>query len=403
MKTFLVTGTKFEVEAKYNILDEIGQGAYAVVVAATDKTIQPPLDSLVAIKKIEKAFEHKIYTKRTLRELKIQRNLDNENIMSIKNILLPESREKFRDIYVVSELMETDLDQVIRSTQLLTDDHIQFFLYQLLRGVKYLHSAGILHRDLKPGNLLVNANCDLKICDFGLSRVISSHLNIGVGVMTDYVVTRYYRAPELLLGFHDYDGAVDMWAVGVILAEMLGRKYFLTGKDTKHQLELIFETLGHPPKEDIDAIPKEKLRKLLHSLPKKTPPSLEILFPTANPQALDLLKKLLKFNPKKRLTVEEALEHPYLAALHLPEDEPTRDPITELEFEFEKHTLSLEQLKDLIYEEILLYHSHEFASEYLRKLITGESVINYVLKNENALKPGEKDDSGDEYNSDDGN
>jgi len=115
---------------------------------------------------------------------------------------------------------------------------------------------------------------------------------------------------------------------------------------------------------------------------------------------LDLLKKLLTFNPKKRITVEEALSHPYLEALHYPEDEPIGDPVSNLEFEFEKYELSLEQLKDLIYEEILLYHSPEFASEYERNIQAGKSVIHYVLKNENALKPGETDGSDDECGSD---
>ena len=124
----------------------------------------------MAIKKIVKAFEHRVFSLRTYRELKIQRLLEHENVLGIKRILKPKNRESFNEIYVVSELMETDLAQIIKSNQPLTDDHIQFFLYQLLRGLKYVHSAGIYHRDLKPRNLLVNSNCDLKICDFGLSR-----------------------------------------------------------------------------------------------------------------------------------------------------------------------------------------------------------------------------------------
>ena len=172
---YMVMGTRFEIDKKYEIIDPIGSGAYGVVVAAKDTSLATPgkeggESNLVAIKKIVKAFEHRVFSLRTYRELKIQRLLEHENVLGIKRILKPKDRESFNEIYVVSELMETDLAQIIKSNQPLTDDHIQFFLYQILRGLKYVHSAGIYHRDLKPRNLLVNSNCDLKICDFGLAR-----------------------------------------------------------------------------------------------------------------------------------------------------------------------------------------------------------------------------------------
>ena len=162
-------GSRFELPERYEIIDPVGSGAYGVVIAAKDSA-EDDQNNLVAIKKIEKAFEHKVFALRTLRELKIMRLLDHDNVLSIKTILKPESLEKFDQIYVVSELMETDLSQIIKSNQSLSDEHVQFFVYQILRGLKYIHSCGILHRDLKPRNLLVNSNCDLKICDFGLSR-----------------------------------------------------------------------------------------------------------------------------------------------------------------------------------------------------------------------------------------
>ena len=138
-------------------------------------------------------------------------------------------------------MMDTDLTQIIKSEQPLTEEHYKFFLYQLLRGLKYIHSAQIVHRDLvlyffikKPRNLLVNSNCDLKICDFGLARPLFH--NIKANVLTEYVATRWYRAPELLLSAQHYTTSVDMWSVGCIFAEMLQRKPFLPGTDTKNQI-----------------------------------------------------------------------------------------------------------------------------------------------------------------------
>lgn len=115
---------------------------------------------------------------------------------------------------------------------------MQYFLYQILRGLKYIHSANVLHRDLKPSNLLLNANCDLKICDFGLARVTSE-----TDFMTEYVVTRWYRAPELLLNSSDYTAAIDVWSVGCIFMELMDRKPLFPGRDHVHQLRLLMEVL----------------------------------------------------------------------------------------------------------------------------------------------------------------
>lgn len=127
------------------------------------------------------------------------------------------------------ELMETDMHRVIR-TQDLSDDHCQYFIYQTLRALKAMHSANVLHRDLKPSNLLLNANCDLKVCDFGLARSAASQ-DDNSGFMTEYVATRWYRAPEIMLTFKEYTKAIDVWSVGCILAEMLSGKPLFPGKD----------------------------------------------------------------------------------------------------------------------------------------------------------------------------
>ncbi|MGH0191165.1 UNVERIFIED_CONTAM: hypothetical protein FKN15_057597 [Acipenser sinensis] len=139
--------------------------------------------------------------------------------------------------------MQSDLHKIIVSPQPLSSDHVKVFLYQILRGLKYLHSAGILHRDIKPGNLLVNSNCVLKICDFGLARVEeldeSRH-------MTQEVVTQYYRAPEILMGSRHYSNAIDIWSVGCIFAELLGRRILFQAQSPIQQLDLITDLLGSP-------------------------------------------------------------------------------------------------------------------------------------------------------------
>lgn len=141
----------------------------------------------------------------------------------------------FYQRYVITELLQSDLHKIIVSPQHLSADHIKVFLYQILRGLKYLHSARILHRDIKPGNLLVNSNCVLKICDFGLARVEepdqSKH-------MTQEVVTQYYRAPEILMGARHYSAAVDVWSVGCIFGELLGRRILFQAQSPVQQVSV---------------------------------------------------------------------------------------------------------------------------------------------------------------------
>jgi mitogen-activated protein kinase 1/3 len=143
--------------------------------------------------------------------------------------------DDFIDVYLVTDLMETDLHRIIYSKQKLSIDHVQYFIYQVLRGLKYIHSCGVLHRDLKPSNLLVNSNCDLKICDFGLARGIEGKANedgrAGTMLLTEYVVTRWYRAPEIMLACHEYSYPIDVYSVGCILAELILRKPWAPGED----------------------------------------------------------------------------------------------------------------------------------------------------------------------------
>lgn len=248
-------------------------------------------------------------------------------MLSIKRILKPKDRASFNEIYVVSELMETDLSQIIKSNQALSDDHIQFFLYQILRGLKYIHSAGIYHRDLKPRNLLVNSNCDLKICDFGLARADIPALQTQQTALTDYIATRWYRAPEVILSWKKYTAAIDVWSVGCILAELIIRKPLLPAGSEEEQLNMITKLLGNPTSKLISKIDNEKNKEFVQQLPKRDGKNFDEFFSGANPNAIDLLKKMLTYDPEDRITVEQALAHPYLKQLHFPDDEPTTEPV----------------------------------------------------------------------------
>mmetsp|Transcript_35970 Transcript_35970/g.94614 ORF Transcript_35970/g.94614 Transcript_35970/m.94614 type:complete len:413 (+) Transcript_35970:54-1292(+) len=349
INSFMVCGTRFDVDSRYTLIKPIGSGAYGVVCSALDNHT----GEKVAIKKINKAFDHLTDTKRTLREVKILRHFNHENVIRIKDILRPASLDKFEDVYIVSELMDTDLHQIISSPQPLTDDHCQYFLYQILRALKYIHSAHVLHRDLKPSNLLLNGNCDLKVCDFGLARVAHPEEN-HAGFMTEYVATRWYRAPEIMLSWKEYTKAIDVWSVGCIFAELLGRKALFPGKDYIHQLNLITDVIGTPNEEDIDSIESEKARRYISSLPYKPPIPPERIYPNANPEAIHLLQQMLVFSPTKRITVEDALAHPYLASLHDPSDEPLAH--AEFSFDFERMPLTKPVLRELVLNEMLAFH-----------------------------------------------
>jgi len=342
-----IGATTFEIDDKYTPIKTIGKGAYGVVCSA--KTAAT--GEKVAIKKIANAFENLTDARRTLREIMLLRLLKHDNVIAVKDILKPPSKEKdkFNDVYLVYELMDTDLHQIIRSSQALTNEHFQFFVYQILRGLKYVHSANVLHRDLKPSNLLLTASCDLKICDFGLART-STERNF----MTEYVVTRWYRAPELLLSCDNYTAAIDVWSVGCILAEMLGRKPLLPGSDYVDQLKLIIKTLGQPPEDDLTFITSSKARAYIRALPPAERVNFRKKFPEADPLAIDLMEKMLEFDPRKRITVTQALKHPWLAQLHDEGAEPSAPH--EFEFEFEEAQLNESKVRELLWQEMMQFH-----------------------------------------------
>jgi len=344
--TEVVRGQPFDVGPRYTNLSYIGEGAYGMVVTAYDNQTK----TKVAIKKIS-PFEHQTYCQRTLREIKILTRFKHENVIDIRDILRSHSIDELRDVYIVQCLMETDLYKLLK-TQKLSNDHICYFLYQILRGLKYIHSANVLHRDLKPSNLLLNTTCDLKICDFGLARVADPDHD-HTGFLTEYVATRWYRAPEIMLNSKGYTKSIDIWSVGCILAEMLSNRPIFPGKHYLDQLNHILDILGTPSDEDLQCIINEKARSYLQSLPRKLKKPWKGLYSDADPRALDLLDKMLTFNPNKRILVEDALAHPYLEQYYDPADEPVAEEPFKLDMEYDD--LPKDRLKAMIFEETNLF------------------------------------------------
>ncbi|KEH38512.1 MAP kinase-like protein [Medicago truncatula] len=354
---------------RYKILEVVGKGSYGVVCAAIDTHT----GGKVAIKKIHDVFEHISDAIRILREVKLLRLLRHPDIVEIKRIMLPPSKREFKDIYVVFELMESDLHQVIKANDDLTREHQQFFLYQMLRALKFMHTANVYHRDLKPKNILANANCKLKVCDFGLARVAFNDTPTTT-FWTDYVATRWYRAPELCGSFFaKYTPAIDIWSIGCIFAEVLTGKPLFPGKSIVHQLDLITDLLGTPPPEIISGVRNEKARKYLMEMRKKLPVPFERKFPNADPLALRLLQRLLAFDPKDRPTAQEALADPFFKGLAKIEREPSSQSISRMEFEFERRRVSKDDIKELIYREILEYHP-----QLLKDYINGTEGTNFM-------------------------
>ena len=293
---------------RYELLNKQGKGAYGIVFKARDKITH----EIVALKKCFDAFQNATDSQRTYREIMLLQELNgHENIIRLLNVI---KAENDKDIYLVFEYMETDLHTVIRAN-ILEPIHKQFIMYQLLKALKFIHSAAIIHRDLKPSNILINSDSYIKICDFGLARSVLSSTGKDV-VMTDYVATRWYRAPEVLLGSTKYGTQADMWSVGCIFGELLGGKPMFPGTSTLSQINKVLEVIGKPSKEDILSIQSELAQTMLETIVVSKTKSLKSLYPKATSIELDLLSKLLQFNPNKRINVKKALEHPYVAEFH---------------------------------------------------------------------------------------
>lgn len=333
--------TIWEVPDRYQNLHPLGSGAYGQVCSAIDSV----RNIKVAIKKLARPFQSAIHAKRTYRELRLLNHMNHENVIGLLDVFSPSTTiEEFQDVYLVTHLMGSDLNNIIK-TQRLSDEHVQFLVYQILRGLKYIHSAGIIHRDLKPSNIAVNEDCELKILDFGLAR----HTEVE---MTGYVATRWYRAPEIMLNWMHYNQTVDIWSVGCIMAELLTSKTLFPGTDHIHQLNLIMQLLGTPSDEFLVKITSDSARNYIRSLPVMQKKKFSEVFKDANPDAIELLEKMLELDADKRPTATEALTHRYISQYADPTDEPVAEPYDE---SFEDKDFSVSEWKRLVYQEVTTF------------------------------------------------
>jgi mitogen-activated protein kinase 15 len=299
-----------DVEGMYEIIGRKGRGKYGVVFRARDKNS----NTFVMIKKLNDLFSNNLDCEKIYREILFHEHLNyHDNIIKLVNVI----NSKDRDLYLIFEYMEENLYDVIRAN-ILTNDHIKLITYGIIKAFQYIHSADIVKSYLKPSHILLNADCKVKVDDFSLSREVNSE-NDFINI-TDYVTTRWYRAPELLLGITNFGFPVDMWSIGCILAEMIIGKTLFPGTCTLNQLNLIVKLIGKPSKEDLDDI-QGSLTGLLDTIKSDSKRSFEIIFKSCPEELFDLLDKLLQFNPKKRITATEALCHPFFKDIKNTEQE----------------------------------------------------------------------------------
>lgn len=400
--------------SRYQIEKLIGKGSYGSVNEAFDKEKQVS----VAIKQLKNLFDDLIDCKRILRELAILTRLNSRSVVRVHDIVIP-PRQDFDELYIVLEMCDSDLKKLVRTDVFLTVPMVNTLLYNLLVGLKYIHSAGIYHRDLKPANVLVNQNCDVKICDFGLARAIGGEalgdpllLNTPRDgeeeteeqrppgapvvpstlrkkrVMTQHVVTRWYRAPELILLQHGYTEAIDIWSVGCIYAELLqtldmslrlqdrgplfpggscfplspaNRKAGKKGARTRganDQLEMIFNVLGTPSERELQTLENEDAKQYVRSFDPRPGEGIRNRFKGVDPNMLDILNKMLQFCPRDRIRVQHALEHRALADYRDASLEVTAPGMVTLTFEKEGE-LGETQLRRLFMEEMRKFKASE--------------------------------------------
>mmetsp|Transcript_77339 Transcript_77339/g.145878 ORF Transcript_77339/g.145878 Transcript_77339/m.145878 type:complete len:554 (+) Transcript_77339:55-1716(+) len=346
-----------DLPAHLTVSKVLGKGAYGEVFLCEDQRD----GSQVAVKWVRDFARDPLFGKRILREIRILAALRHPNVLKLYDLLpmTPEST----DVYIVMPLMHTDLSRVINHLGVkLSESHQQAFACQIFRGLKYLHSAGIVHRDLKPANILVNNDCKLKIADLGLARGRSNEEE----VLTEYVVTRWYRAPELMLLPSGYFEAVDIFSVGCIHVELLNRKPLFPGQNNVAMLQLISATLGFSRERDLAWVPashRAEVLRFIDGLGISEQPSERLAerVPSASQVCLDFVRKLLAFDPTQRISAADALAHDYLAAKR---DESAETTATKsFAWDFDSYEPTRQALLDKVYMECARFHPEMVARD----------------------------------------
>uniref|UniRef100_A0A8C9Y101 Mitogen-activated protein kinase 4 n=1 Tax=Sander lucioperca TaxID=283035 RepID=A0A8C9Y101_SANLU len=326
----------FDLGGHFVDLRPLGTGVTGLVLSAVDERSR----QRVAIKKL--VMRDALTVKHALREVKITRRLHHENVVSVNEVLAPYGLPLPRDptqlsaLYIVQECMETDLARLLEQGPLPTG-HATLLFYQLLRGLKFIHSANVLHRDLKPANIFINTDqLLLKIGDFGLARIVDPNYS-HKGYLSKALVTKWYCSPRLLLSPNNYTKAIDMWAAGCILAEMLTGRMLFAGAHELEQMQLILNT--------VPVLREEDRQDLLQVTPQVKKPFSGLL-PEVDAQAVDFLERILTFNPMDRLTAEAALSHPFFQQYSCPEDEPTSSHPFRIEDELEDSLVTEQSLSN---------------------------------------------------------
>ncbi|KAK4365394.1 hypothetical protein RND71_016752 [Anisodus tanguticus] len=307
-----------KVADRYLKREVLGEGTYGVVY----KAIDTKSGQIVAIKKIRLGKQKEGVNFTALREIKLLKELKDPNIIELIDCFPHKG-----NLHLVFEFMETDLEAVIRDRNIfLSPADIKSYIQMTLKGLAFCHMKWVLHRDMKPNNLLIGPNGQLKLADFGLARLFGSPDRR----FTHQVFARWYRAPELLFGAKQYGPGVDVWAAACIFAELLLRRPFLQGNSDIDQLGKIFAAFGTPkPSQwhDMVYLPDYVEYQFVPGQPFKT------LFPTATEDCLDLMSKMFSYDPKARISAEQALEHRYFSSgppptepALLPRPPPKREP-----------------------------------------------------------------------------